>query len=549
MASYVPWLTRNPKIRDLLEITGGVFAQSAPAVLGDYIQNSELEGFVHKLSLQLQSVSAAPYDLIINAADGNKCELTVYFLLTGKVHLYGNVHGSEGDSETESHVICTIDQDDKRSLFGSHELFDSTPPPEWCIEAAEYCDLAFISREAFQTAVLEEEEEHNKFHLQHAFPWTKTWSQTSSPLLEPEPEPEPEPPLNQAFSRAGARTSDAVSPPDINIQSENGVARRRNSDSPPGSGESEKPDAISPADSARLQPVPRGGANTPTTRPRRGSLGDRRGSMSGDRRGSVSTGRRMARRRSITSTMHGGQMAGALMGGKGSGLASSVDLAASLDLGGLGHSNDGICSSNRAAWSPLATVTSEDLDASASGTNGGDNDPQTSASAQLASSPQNVGLELAIDSSASTASSGGNNGHLEAEPDAQQQRSGGQQEWERSVAAKLQSQAMAITAMQGQIGMLCEMMRDVNSKMDSVLQLQQSSISQLTAAAPALSMEPRAAASTAPSGPARTPAGMEEETMIVEGEDGEEDEEEDENGLAAAPADGVWTPEQNEADL
>ena len=88
MASYVPWLTRNPRIRGLLEVTGGVFLPSASDAVGDYIKNSELEGFVHKLSLQLTSVSAAPYDLIINSAEGTACELTVYFLLTGKVHLY-----------------------------------------------------------------------------------------------------------------------------------------------------------------------------------------------------------------------------------------------------------------------------------------------------------------------------------------------------------------------------------------------------------------------------------------------------------------------------
>jgi hypothetical protein len=119
MASYVPWLTRNRVIRELLEITGGQFSQtSGSAMGGEYLSGSELEGFVHKLSLRLHSVSAAPFDLIINAADGESCNLTVYFLLTGKVQLYGNDHGSEGEGDAESLVIRTIDQRDTRSLFG-----------------------------------------------------------------------------------------------------------------------------------------------------------------------------------------------------------------------------------------------------------------------------------------------------------------------------------------------------------------------------------------------------------------------------------------------
>jgi hypothetical protein len=107
---------------------------------------------------------------------------------------------------------------------------------------------------------------------------------------------------------------------------------------------------------------------------------------------------------------------------------------------------------------------------------------------------------------------------------------------------------MAISAMQGQIGMLSEMMRDANSKMDSLLQLQRASMAKGTAA-PVLLEQPTAAASTAPSEPAHKPAGVEAETVIVEGEEGEEDEEEDDNGLAAAPAVGTWTAEQDEADL
>ena len=238
MASYVPWLTRNRVIRELLEITGGQFSQtSGSAMGGEYLSGSELEGFVHKLSLRLHSVSAAPFDLIINAADGESCNLTVYFLLTGKVQLYGNDHGSEGEGDAESLVIRTIDQRDTRSLFGSHELFEGTPPPEWCIEAAEFCDLAYISREAFQAAVREEEEIHVKFHLERAFPWTK------------EPEPEPEQELadeglglmrlhSSASESAGSGGGDGSATPDLDsgrghfTKPENGRRTNSNSNSP-----------------------------------------------------------------------------------------------------------------------------------------------------------------------------------------------------------------------------------------------------------------------------------------------------------------------------
>lgn len=298
--------------------------------------------------------------------------------------------------------------------------------------------------------------------------------------------------------------------------------------------------------------------------------------------------------------MHGG-------GQPGGGLLGSMDLvgAAALDLSGAsgntsgspsGVSNgDGISRSNSAASPSLASVAIADSAASASGSTGGENDSQASASTH--SKP--VGLELALEShddssasSAGIASAGGANRHPGASRAAQAE----QQQWERT----LQSQAMAISFMQSQMGALAEMMRDVNSKMDSLLQLQRSSVAQPTAQAPP--EQPHAVAATASSAPAHMPAAAEAEidlsidlsidgdsppergepipqdapqhsgtndtakpssgktsrprrgsitaeTVIAEAEEGEEDDEEDDDGHAAAPDGGLRTAKQDEIDL
>eukprot|EP01044_Picomonas_judraskeda_P013864 COSAG03_NODE_2143_length_3079_cov_7.533557_1_plen_273_part_00 len=272
-----------------------------------------------------------------------------------------------------------------------------------------------------------------------------------------------------------------------------------------------------------------------------------------------------------------------------------------MDLSGVGGSTsgspsgvsngDGISRSNSAASPSLASVASADSAASASGSTGGENDSQASVSAH--SKP--VGLELLLEShddssasSAGIASAGGANRHPGASRSAQAE----QQQWERT----LQSQAVAISFMQSQIGALAEMMRDVNSKMDSLLQLQRSSVAQPTAQAPP--EQPRAVAATASSAPAHMPAAAEAEidpsidgdsspergepipqdaplhsgtndtakpssgktsrprrgsitaeTVIAEAEEGEEDDEEDDDGHAAAPDGGLRTAKQDEIDL
>lgn len=636
MASYVPWLTRNQRIRELLELTGGMFHESSSAVAGDYHKNSELEGFVHKLSLQLHSVSAAPYDLIINAADGESCTLTMYFLLTGKVHLYGNVQGSEGDTESGSHVICTIDQSDKRALFGSYELFETTPPPEWCIEAAEYCDLACISRTAFQSAVLEEEHEHVKFHLENAFPWTK--NQRDAPQILPS-----EPASTQAtYTQGFTGTHDL----------------RSSGHSRAGRGDSGKLDEATP-------------------RTRRSSITDQRGS--------VSTGRRMVRRRSITSTIHGDGVLGATGPGLelaalatessgaddppepepqlesapkqasntqgfagtpestpgGNVTASSgykspdIDFESSdhspADIGDSGKQHEVKCTEvyDAANNSPeklaaesqgaasLADRARQQPVGSETGKNGTPA-PRTRRStgrrmarrrsiastmhgggtmlgvtglelAALATGTPGLGLELPAFATVSSGSDGDlrsslkrNEVELEFEncddvsennasiasagspPQSTSTRDGGaeshpgalradqkeherwhmqeRQEWEKSVATQLQGQAMAISVMQGQIGMLCQMMRDVNSKLDTVVQLQRSRGSSPTpteqSMSGALAVQPQ---------PDSAHAKSQADASIVEGE--EEEEEEDQGGLAAAPDYESQTTEQLENDL
>ena len=321
----------------------------------------------------------------------------------------------------------------------------------------------------------------------------------------------------------------------------------------------------------------------------------------------MSTGRSIARRKSIASAVqHGGGHAGELPG------PMHLLHAASLDLSGVvgstrslpaGVSNgDGISRSNSAASPSLASVASADSTASASGSQGGENDSQAAATH---SNP--VGWELVLEnrgdpfaSSASMASASGVDRHTGASRAAQEE----QQQWERSVAATLQSQAVAISVMQSQIGALSEMMRDANSKMDSLLQLQRHSMAQLTAAAAAPSEQPSAVAATASSAPAHMPACAEAqmapeanasslqvsdgdsppergetispdaplhsgtndiatpdnasrlrrgsitaETVIAEDENGEEDDEEDDDGFAAAPDGGLRTTKQDEVDL
>ena len=157
MASYVPWLTRNKVLSDLLQNTGGQFGQ-LPDGSSEYLGGSDLEGLVDKIALQLRSLTAAPYDIVISGADEAK-DMEVFILLTGKVQLYGSNVGSAAGTATNSLVVRTIQHSDERALFGTHELFEAgTPPPEWCVEAATFCDLAYLDRSILKQAIQDEED-------------------------------------------------------------------------------------------------------------------------------------------------------------------------------------------------------------------------------------------------------------------------------------------------------------------------------------------------------------------------------------------------------
>ena len=564
MASYVPWLTRNLVIRDLLEITGGQFSSESGTGLvggGEYITGSELEGFVHKLSLQLHSVSTAPFDLIINAADGPSVNLTVYFLLTGKVQLYGNDHGSEGEG-TAIQVIRTIGPNDPLSLFGAHELFHGVEaPPAWCIEAAEFCDLAYISREAFKEAIHEEEEMHVRFHLERMFAWAK----------EPEPEQEvvdegaggvefardsfsngngngngmqgqggnggrgnSNGNAQQSFgsvaagegSPARTRTLSDYSPSRTTQQQQQTAGNTAAAVEPlddlcsPGRSDSPgSPESLSPRATAAANGDHNNGAlpspSPSSTAAGRASIGSaegtegedrqpiggggggggsggggrraRREAVTQDRRLPVSTGRRMARRKSITAVMHHqpgpvGALSGAdaaaaavaahgmgldltQMGGGGSGgnsPAGSIMQAPMSDGDGMGVYNGGgdsvrsMISDN--SGGPLHTVNSGEH-------------------ANYDLSPGGAWPSPAPHHRDSSPGTGGNNGSSgRGRNDTERTASGevdDSREWRHTMMKKVASQSMTIGMMQTQIGMLCEMMGDANSKMDSLLQLQQ----------------------------------------------------------------------------
>lgn len=163
MAAYVPWLQRNR------------VCQSLP------------ESFVYRISLLVRSLAAAPGDLIINAADGEGGAQTIYILFTGEVRLYGSDDGSGGAIQDlrDSAPIRVIDRESKLSVFGSYELFppDQGPvPPEWCIEASEFCDIAHISRSAFRVAVREEDvgDEQAIGKIKTAFPWLSLFESSGS---------------------------------------------------------------------------------------------------------------------------------------------------------------------------------------------------------------------------------------------------------------------------------------------------------------------------------------------------------------------------------
>ena len=147
--SYHPRLTRNKTFQLLLEKTGGFFSPG----LHQYLGGSDLETFIFRLSLRLYSVSAAPGDLIINSADGDTVNLTVYILLTGSVQLFCNTVGSGGggtSAPAENQVVRLIDYEDSKACFGAFELFERDAPPEWCVEAAEFCDMSYIDRAALK---------------------------------------------------------------------------------------------------------------------------------------------------------------------------------------------------------------------------------------------------------------------------------------------------------------------------------------------------------------------------------------------------------------
>ena len=85
--------------------------------------------------------------------------MEVFILLTGKVQLYGSNVGSAAGTATNSLVVRTIQHSDERALFGTHELFEAgTPPPEWCLEAATFCDLAYLDRSILKQAIQDEED-------------------------------------------------------------------------------------------------------------------------------------------------------------------------------------------------------------------------------------------------------------------------------------------------------------------------------------------------------------------------------------------------------
>ena len=179
MASYVPWLTRNKVLSDLLENTGGQFGQLSDGS-SEYLGGSDLEGLVDKIALQLRSLTAAPYDIVISGADEAK-DMEVFILLTGKVQLYGSNVGSAAGTATNSLVVRTINHSDERALFGTRELFEAgTPPPEWCVEAATFCDLAYLDREILKQAIQDEEDLGVCVQATVVFPAT---SFASAPLL------------------------------------------------------------------------------------------------------------------------------------------------------------------------------------------------------------------------------------------------------------------------------------------------------------------------------------------------------------------------------
>ena len=53
-------------------------------------------------------------------------------------------------------VVRFIDYEDEKACFGSFELFERFAPPEWCIEAAEFCDLSYIDRAALREMMEQE---------------------------------------------------------------------------------------------------------------------------------------------------------------------------------------------------------------------------------------------------------------------------------------------------------------------------------------------------------------------------------------------------------
>jgi len=181
---------------------------------------SDLEGFVFRVSLQMYSVSAAPEDIIINSADGVKVDSTVYILLTGKVKLYGNNHG--GDSQGADQSIRTMEPHDGRACFGSRELFDDKPPPDWCVQASEYCDLAYIEREALGTVIRNEECGVTlRRVLADAFPWALRGDKVQA---EPEPESSQE---SAVYSPAASASS--ISPKTPRSAGRQRLSRHRSS--------------------------------------------------------------------------------------------------------------------------------------------------------------------------------------------------------------------------------------------------------------------------------------------------------------------------------